>query len=56
MAEGVGNNIQYISVSANSAGGYHMGNGDANICTIPVRGNATSQPNGNSISISDLLL
>jgi hypothetical protein len=35
---------------ANSAGNYHMGNGNANNCTTSVCGNATSQPSVDSIS------
>jgi hypothetical protein len=56
MADGIGNNIQCISESANSFGGYHRGSGNANNCTISVCGNVTSQPVANNISISDLLL
>ena len=56
MADSIGNNIQCINVSANSAGNYHMGNANSNYCITSVCSNAISQPNANNISIYDLLL
>jgi len=54
MAGEVGNNIQSIPESDNSAGNYHKGNGNTDDCTMSVYSNAKSQP---SVSrIQDLLL
>jgi hypothetical protein len=50
----VENSSQSISELGNSAGNYHMGNGNAN-CITSVCGNATSQPSVNSMSESAIV-
>jgi hypothetical protein len=50
MVGDVENSIQSVSGLVNSAGNYHMGNGNANNYTASTCGKVTSQPNVSSIS------
>jgi hypothetical protein len=55
MPGDVENSIQSFSELVNSAGNYHMGNGDANNYTTSACGKAISQPSVTSISGSAIV-